>query len=83
VFLPRRERPTRLAALLLASGVCVGLACARVAWTGRASYLFLVKNLLLGFFAWTGLAVGFASLYVVQRALGARWGAAVGSVSAG
>jgi uncharacterized membrane protein len=135
-----RRQALLLGALLLASAVCVGLCAARVAYTGRSSYVFLVKNLLLAwipllcalgasaavalrgrwsvlllwagawliffpnapylmtdlvhlrnhgnplwwydvitlpFFAWTGLALGLASLYLMQRALGERWGDAV------
>lgn len=133
-------------ALLLASAVCVALVVARVAWTGRPSYSFMVKNLILAwiplvcalgacaalalrarglslvawaalwlvffpnapylmtdlvhlrardnplwwydlialpFFAWTGLALGFASLYLMERTLAQRFGnAAAWSLSA-
>lgn len=138
------RRPALLfASLLLASAVCVGLALLRTAVTGRAGYLFMVKNLVLAwiplllapavcafaaarrgslallasaslwllffpnapymltdlvhlravgnrlwwydlialpFFAWTGLALGFASLLLVQHALARRLGAARGWV---
>ena len=145
------RRPALLfGALLLASTVCVGLALARTAWTGRMGYLFLVKNLVLAwiplllapavcslaaarrsscalaavaglwllffpnapylmtdlvhlrahgnrlwwydvvalpFFAWTGLALGFASLLLVQgalvRRLGAAWGWALSLAALG
>jgi len=48
----RRETAMPVLALTFASGVCVSLVVARVIWTGRFHYTFLVGNL---FLAWLPL----------------------------
>jgi len=48
----RRETAMPVLALTFASGVCVSLVVARIAWTGRFHYAFLIWNLLL---AWLPL----------------------------
>jgi len=48
----RRETAMPVLALTFATGVCVSLVVARIAWTGRFHYAFLIWNLLL---AWLPL----------------------------
>jgi len=52
ILLFRRETAIPVAALTFASGVSVALVVARVAWTGRIHYAFLIWNL---FLAWLPL----------------------------
>jgi uncharacterized membrane protein len=49
----KRETLAPIAALMAASGVCVGLVGARIAWTGNPRYTYLIWNL---FLAWVPLA---------------------------
>lgn len=74
----RRETLAPVAALMAASGVCVSLVAARIAWTGNPHYSYLIWNL---FLAWLPLA--FALLAGEQDRQGGkgRWrlGALVGA----
>ena len=57
-------------ALLLASGTSVALVLARILWTGRISYTFLVWNL---FLAWLPLVFALLACESYQNGSGRDW----------
>ena len=69
-FAFRRETAMPMLALTFASAVCVALVFARIAWTGRLRYLFLVGNL---FLAWMPLFFAFLACEKRQNNAGWNW----------
>jgi uncharacterized membrane protein len=65
-----RETAMPMLALTFASGASVALVCARVIWTGRLSYAFLVWNL---FLAWLPLLFALLACEKYQNGSGRNW----------
>ena len=66
----RRETAMPMLALIVASATCVALVAARMIWTGRLGYSFLVWNL---FLAWLPLVFALLASEKYQRASGRDW----------
>jgi uncharacterized membrane protein len=66
----KRETAMPMLALLLASGTSVALVLARILWTGRISYTFLVWNL---FLAWLPLVFALLACESYQNSSGRDW----------
>lgn len=66
----KRETAIPMAALVLASTASAGLVIARILWTGRLSYTFLLWNL---FLAWVPLVFALFAIDHYKRRPGSRW----------
>jgi len=66
----KRETAMPMLALTFASATCVALVAARMIWTGRLGYSFLVWNL---FLAWLPLVFALLASEKYQRASGRDW----------
>src|SRR5437762_12482937 len=66
----KRETAIPVIALTFASGVSVALVMARIAWTGRFHYAFLVWNL---FLAWLPLIFALLAQDTYRRSSGRDW----------
>jgi len=64
------ETAVPIAALAFASGVCIALVAARVAWTGNPNYAFLVWNL---FLAWLPLVFALLAGDAYRKGSGPNW----------
>ena len=69
-FAFRRETVAPVLALMFASAVCVALVSARIVWTGRGRYAFLVGNL---FLAWLPLIFAVLACEKGRRSTSWNW----------